>query len=58
MTNGALANVSYEHRDRQDAFMKNEVASRLHDEEGTQEFETYLRGLAPKGFARVSLTEQ
>lgn len=69
MTNAALANVSYEHRDRQVAwcginvvdgdiyhsFMKNEVASRLHDEEGAQEFETCLRGLATTGFARGSL---
>jgi len=69
MTNAALANVSYEHQDRQAAwcginvvdgdiyhsFMKNEVASRLHDEEGGQELEICLRGLASTGFARESL---
>jgi len=69
MTNAALANISYEHRDRQAAwrginvvdgdiyhsFMRNEVASRLHDEEGAQEFETCLRALASTGFALESL---
>lgn len=69
MENTALAIVSYEAQDRQAAwcgvsildgdiyhsFMENEVASRLHDEEGTQEFETCLRGLATTGFAQDSL---
>jgi len=69
MTNAAFADKSYEGRDRQAAwcgidvvegeifhtFMKNEVASRLYDEEGEQEFETYLRGIATTGFARDSL---
>ena len=69
MENSALANVSYEHRDRQavwcginiidgdtfHSFMENEVASRLHDEEGAQEFETCLRGLATTGFAQDNL---
>ena len=37
------------------AFMENDVASRLHDEEGGVEFEGHLRSLANTGFARDSL---
>ncbi len=69
MENTALANVSYEYQDRQVAwcginiidgetyrsFMQKEVASRLNDEEGAQELETCLRGLAITGFAQDSL---
>jgi len=71
MTSAALANTSYESQNRQvswrgvsmtdgdtfESFMTNDVASRLHDEEGTEEFETHLRGLATTGFARKSLDE-
>lgn len=67
--NAALANISYDCHDRQvswrgvgmvdgdafDSFMTNDVASRLHDEEGSKEFEAHLRGLATTGFARESL---
>jgi len=71
MTASALSTINYETQDRQvswrgvcltdgdgfDTFMTNDVASRLHDEEGTNEFETHLRGLANTGFARNSLDE-
>jgi len=64
-----LSTINYEAQDRQvswrgvcmtdgnsfDTFMTNDVASRLHDEEGTTEFEAHLRGLANTGFARDSL---
>ncbi|MBI4334318.1 MAG: hypothetical protein HY673_23945 [Chloroflexi bacterium] len=64
-----MANISYDCHDRQvswhgvgmvdgdafDSFMTNDVASRLHDEEGAKEFEAHLRGLATTGFARASL---
>lgn len=70
MTAPVLATVSYEQQDRQvswrgvrmaegdgfSTFMTNDVASRLHDEEGTVAFEAHLRGLANTGFARDSLT--
>lgn len=66
-----LTTIRYEEQDRQvswhgvsmadgdvfGAFMTNNVASRLHDEEGTKEFESHLRGLATTGFARDSLNE-
>jgi len=69
MKNTALADISYEYRDRQVAwcgisivdgdiyhsFIENEVVSRLHDEEGAQEFVTCMRGLATTGFAEDSL---
>lgn len=69
MTNSPLGLISYESQDRQvswlgvkmaarddfDAFMTNDVASRLKDEEGKKEFEAHLRGLATTGFARESL---
>ena len=71
MTAPTLSTINYETQDRQvswcgvcltdgdsfDTFMTNDVASRLHDEEGTNEFETHLRGLANTGFARNSLDE-
>jgi hypothetical protein len=71
MTHTPLVNVRYEQRDRQaiwrgvsivdgetyHSFMGNEVTFRLHDEEGAQEFESCLRGLAATGFARASLNE-
>ncbi|EHQ34555.1 hypothetical protein [Methanoplanus limicola] len=38
-----------------DSFMANEVASRLHDKEGAEEFESHLRGLASTEFERDSL---
>lgn len=40
-----------------DTFMTNDVASRLHDDEGASVFETHLRGLANTGFARDNLNE-
>jgi hypothetical protein len=69
MINSPLGLISYESQDRQvswlgvkmaarddfDAFMTNDVASRLKDEEGKKEFEAHLRGLATTGFARESL---
>ena len=67
----SLSTISYEAQDRQvswrgvsmadgdsfDSFMTNDVASRLHDEEGTIEFEAHLRGLANTGFERDNLNE-
>lgn len=69
MSKPAFATVSYEVHDRQvcwrgvslkdgqdfNSFMTHDVASRLHDEEATAEFEAHLRGLANTGFARDSL---
>ena len=69
MTESALAAVSYENQHGQvswrgvsmedgkgfNTFMTNDVASRLHDEEGRTEFEAHLRGLTNTGFARDSL---
>ena len=69
MTAPVLTTVSYENQDRQvdwrgvamaegetfETFMSNDVSSRLHDAEGSAEFESYLRGLANTGFARDSL---
>ncbi len=71
MTESTIATIDYETRGRQVSwqgisinegdgfvsFMANDVASRLHDEEGANEFETYLRGLASTGFANDSLNE-
>jgi len=71
MTDASLATINYENQDRQvawrgismaegnvfDSFMTNDVAARLHDEEGANEFEAHLRGLAPTGFARESLND-
>jgi len=70
MTNAVFSQVSYEDLDRQAAwrgvivpdshvfrsFMTNEVASRLHDAEGAEEFEACLRGLPGTGFARDALS--
>ena len=47
--------ISMDAGDEFDAFMTNDVASRLHDEEGSAEFESHLRSLANTGFARDSL---
>ena len=47
--------VSMEDGDGFNTFMTSEVASRLYDAEGHNEFETHLRGLANTGFARNSL---
>jgi len=69
MTEPALATITYEEHDRQvswrgvsipdgkgfTGFMTDDVASRLHDEEGSTAFENHLRGLANTGFARNSL---
>ncbi len=69
MTEPVLATIIYKGRNRQvswhgvsmddgdgfNTFMTNDVASRLHDEEGTSEFEAHLRSLANTGFARNSL---
>jgi hypothetical protein len=71
MTPPALSTINYETHDRQvswrgvrltdgdgfDTFIASDVASRLHDEEGTNEFEAHLRGLANTGFARDSLNK-
>lgn len=71
MAESTFETINYETRDRQvswqgvslfegdgfESFMTNDVASRLHDEEGTNEFETHLRGLASTGFANNSLNE-
>lgn len=40
-----------------DTFMCNEVAARLHDEQGANEFVSYARGLALTGFGQDSLEE-
>ena len=69
MTEPAFATIGYEKQDQQvswrgvimddgddfDTFLTSDVASRLHDEEGTTEFETHLQGVANTGFARDSL---
>lgn len=69
MMASVLSTINYEAQDRQvswrgvcmtdgnsfNTFMTNDVASRLHDEEGTTEFEAHLRGLANTGFSRDSL---
>ncbi len=69
MTEPALATISYEEQDRQvswrgvsmeagdgfNMFLTNDVAARLHDEEGKTEFEAHLRGLVNTGFASDSL---
>ena len=71
MTESDILTVNYEGQDRQvswrgismkdgdafNSFMSNEVSSRLCDEEGKAEFETYLRDLANTEFARDSLEE-
>ena len=71
MTEPEFATISYEDQDRQvswrglsvddgdsfNKFMTTDVASRLHDEEGTTEFEAHLRNLANTGFARDSLND-
>ena len=71
MTEPELLTIAYEGQDRQvswqgvsmkdgdafNSFMSKEVSSRLYDEEGKAEFETYLQGLANTGFARDSLEE-
>ena len=69
MTKTLFETVCYEGRDGQvswhgvsmkdgdgfNRFMTDDVASRLHDEEGNAEFEANLLGLANTGFARESL---
>ncbi len=71
MTEPDLLTINYEEQDRQvswrgvsmkdgdafNSFMSDEVSSRLCDEEGKAEFETYLQNLANTGFARDSLEE-
>jgi hypothetical protein len=71
MTGAALETIEYEREDQQvtwqgvsfseedgfDAFITDDVASRLHDEEGAQELETHLRSLATTGFARENLSQ-
>ena len=71
MMDPAFATISYEQQDRQvawrglsmkegdsfNAFMTNDVASRLHDEEGRSDFEAHLRSLANTGFARDNLID-
>lgn len=69
MTSAPWINICYDMHDRQATwcgidvvecesyrlFVSKEVSSRLYDEEGSQEFEACLRGLATTGFARESL---
>lgn len=69
MTELAFTTVSYESQEQQvswrgvsvedgdefNTYMANDVASRLHDEEGRAEYEAHLRSLANTGFARDSL---
>jgi hypothetical protein len=71
MRGAALGTVSYETKDRQVSwrgvsiadgvdftnFMTQDVASRLNDKEGANEFEDHLRGLANTDFARESLDD-
>jgi hypothetical protein len=71
MTKFSFATIKYEGQDQQvswqgismaegdgfESFMTNDVASRLHDEEGATEFEAHLRGLASTGFANNSIDE-
>ena len=71
MTESTFETIHYDTRDRQvswqgislsegvafDSFITNDVASRLHDEEGAKEFEAHLRDLASTGFANNSLSE-
>lgn len=47
--------VSMEAHDGFDTFMTNDVASRLHDKEGSTEFEAHLRSLASTGFTQNNL---
>ena len=69
MTEADLGNICYEGLYRQvswqginiaqevafESFLMNDVVSRLHDEEGTCEFETTLRSLASTGFANENI---
>jgi len=69
MTSLGFTTISYEGQSQQvfwhgvsmdegnefETFMTNDVASRLHDEEGSAEFESHLRSLVNTGFARDSL---
>ena len=69
MSKSVLTTLSYESEDRQvswrgvcmsasqgfDAFMTNDVASRLHDDEAKTEFENHVRALPNTGFAIESL---
>ena len=71
MTETTLSTMNYEAQDGQvswrgismadgdefNTFMVNGVAARLNDEEGRNEFESHLRGLASTGFARDNLNE-
>lgn len=71
MTGDTFETIKYETQDRQvswqgismaagdefDSFMTNDVASRLCDKEGEDEFVAHLRGLASTGFAIDSLNE-
>jgi hypothetical protein len=71
MTETSIGTISYTGQDRQvswhgicmtdgtafNSFMVNDAASRLYDEEGTNDFEAHLRGLANTGFANNSLNE-
>ena len=47
--------IKMEDKQNFDTFIARDVASRLYDTEGHNEFETYLQGLAPTGFAQESL---
>ncbi len=70
MTASTFTTIRYHQQDRQvtwcgvsvnegavfNAFMRDDVASRLHDEAGMAEFEAHLRSLANTGFDRDNLT--
>ena len=71
MTEYTFETIKYETQDQQvgwqgismaegdefDSFLANDVASRLYDKEGEDEFVAHLRGLASTGFAIDSLNE-
>jgi hypothetical protein len=71
MTASTFETVSYETLDRQvswkgismadgsmfNSFMTTEVSSRLHDEDGRDDFNAHLRSLATTGFANKNLSE-
>lgn len=71
MTDMTFVTVSYEDRDRQvtwlgvkaeageglDSFLTNDVAERLHDEEGASVFATHLQGVASTEHEQNSLSE-
>ncbi len=47
----------FERNEEYTHFLQNDVAVRLHDQEGTEDFNAHLRGLASTGFEQNSLDE-